>query len=194
MRDARAGFTLLELMVALTLSATALGVAGMALSTARRTGDVVTQHQQVDDADVRVRAMLSDMLRHAPAATRSELPLLSIVHDGDGAVLQFLSLGVRAPFGTGVLWQVSVRVAHDSLQLVAEPVERSGAGARIVATVPATGALEVLALEGASRGDAARWRPDWPLAQTRPSAVSLAWHTDSPPLVVTLDPVGVAQP
>ena len=100
-RAARSGFTLVELMVALTLTAIAAGVAGGTMMAARRTGERVEAHKQENEAEVRLRAVLTDMLRHAPPGDAATEPLLQLRRDADGLVLEFLTTGVQAPLGTG---------------------------------------------------------------------------------------------
>ncbi len=192
----RAGFTLIEVIVALTLTAIAATIAGSAVSAARRTEQVVQTHRTGDAADLRLRALLTDMLRRAPPAALADAPLLD-VHDADEtAVLGFLSRGVQAPFGTGPIWQVTVRRDGDSLRVDAVPLRDTGTPPLKVALGGIT-EFSVRALEPATALDAARWRADWPLATARPAAIALHWSRaggSRAPLVVPLDPLQAGAP
>jgi prepilin-type N-terminal cleavage/methylation domain-containing protein len=192
----RAGFTLIELMIALTLTAVAATIAGTAVSAARRTEQVVQTHRTGDEADLRLRALLQDMLRHAPAAALADAPLVTLRGADPTASLTFLSRGVTAPFGTGVIWQVTVQRDGDSLRVDAIPTRETGA-TPLRMTVGGVTAFSVRALEPATALDAARWRSDWPLATARPAAIALTWErrgTTGTPLIVALDPLQAGAP
>jgi general secretion pathway protein J len=192
---ARRGFTLLEVVLALTLTAIAAGIASSSLTAARRTSEVIGEHQAHAEADTRVRALLADMLRHAPDASSVEAPLLSLARDGDHEVLTFLSTGVDMPFGTGPVWTVTVRMDGDSLVLEATRPDASMRRVRI----GDVSRFEVRVLNAATALEPAQWRADWPLAQARPAAIALSWaHSGGgaplAPLVVSLDPLQSGTP
>lgn len=201
-RVPRRGFTLLELMIALTLTAIAAGVAGTALSAARGASARVADHRRHGEAELRLRAALADMLRHTPAAESVNEALLSIERNATGATLQFLSRGVRPPFGTGPVWRVRLTHDSDGLLLRAEPLAADSAEPPLLMRLPDAQALDVLVLERATGLDASRWRPDWPLVQSRPAAVALTWSRDpdtreagaEATLVVALDPLEAGRP
>jgi prepilin-type N-terminal cleavage/methylation domain-containing protein len=187
----RHGFTLIELVIALTLTAIAATIAGTAVSAARRTEEVVQAHRIGDEADLRLRALLQDMLRHAPAAAQADAPLLSLSGPENAATLVFLSRGVQAPFGTGPIWQVRVWRDADSLRVEAAPTRTTG-DAPLRMAIGGVSSLQVEALEPATALDGARWRRDWSVATARPAALSLTWtrgRSALAPLVVALDPL-----
>lgn len=202
-------------MLALTLTAIAAGIAGTTLTAARRTAETITLHERTAEADARLRALLTDMLRHgAPAAmgsgARGEEALLRVTPTRYGGQLVFLSRGVTAPFGTGPVWRVTLGSDGEALVLDAEPVgARDGDPVFAMHTsLPGITHLDVEVLEPATAFDGARWRGDWPLAQARPAAVSLDWSRDArdgagresardarrAPLVVALDPLAPGTP
>jgi len=188
----RSGFTLVELMVALTLTAVAAGVAGSTMMAARRTGERVEAHTQDNEADIRLRAVLTDMLRHAPPGEAASEPLLQLRREADGVVLEFLTTGVQAPLGTGPMWRATLWTDSTGLRLHAVPLRDASTTAEITLTVPQASALEVEVLELFREGDPAAWRADWPVFQTRPSAVRLSWRHNGEtrePLVVALHPL-----
>jgi hypothetical protein len=129
--------------------------------------------------------------------------LLRITPTAHGQQLVFLSRGVEAPYGTGPVWEVTVDSDGDSLRLEAVPLDaretaaRGGAArATLRASVPRIGQLDVAVLEPATALGGVRWRRDWPLAQSRPAAVSLTWRSGGPavPLVVALDALSAGAP
>ncbi|BAH38140.1 hypothetical protein GAU_1098 [Gemmatimonas aurantiaca T-27] len=182
----RTGFTLLELVIALSLTAVSTGVAASAIWAARRTAEAQQNFAMHGETDARWRALLTDMLRHAPPAERVDRPLLTITATTTGPELRFLSQGVREPFGTGAVWEVVVRQDGAGLMLQATPLARGASGAtlgasedspgHLVARIPGVDALDIQVLETATGTSGAQWRHDWPLAQTRPAAIALQWQ------------------
>ncbi len=105
----RIGFTLLELLLAMLLTAVAVTLAASTLRTASIAKERVTVHRTTLERESRLRAVLTDMLRHAPAAELVEEPLMRLDTPApNDSRLVFLSKGVRAPFGTGPTWRVSL--------------------------------------------------------------------------------------
>jgi general secretion pathway protein J len=193
MRGARNGFTLLEVILALTLTAVSVSIAGSALRTATIARDRIAEHRTTMEREARMRSMVSDMLRHAPRAEAVDEPLLRIVPTaGGGTQLVFLSQGVRAPFGTGAIWRVSVHVADSGLQVDAETIGAAREGTRLQSVVPGIRSFSVQVLEPQRGADRAQWRTDWPLAQMRPAMIALTFgDADAPPLLVSLDPIAL---
>lgn len=189
-----AGFTLLEVMLALVLTAIAVTIASAALRTATTARDVVAVHRLTLERESRVRASLTDMLRHAPRADAVREPLLRVTRTARGdARLIFLSQGVRAPYGTGGIWRVTVSVERDSLTVDAEPIGAVPDGTRLHSVLAGVPALRVLVLEPRTGSARARWRDDWPLDRARPSMIAVRFGDDKarPPLMVALDPLAL---
>jgi prepilin-type N-terminal cleavage/methylation domain-containing protein len=198
----RGGFTLVEVIVALTLTAISAAIAASALGAARRTADVVSVHQATADAGARWRSLLGDALRHGVPAAQASEPLLRVEPTGNpqlnaGSILRFLSRGIEAPFGTGAIWRVTVRSDGDQLIMDAEPLDATGGVARR-ATLPGVHHLDVRVLEEATARDVPQWRADWPLEQVRPMAAALSWREGTGGnrhrMVVTLDPLAASTP
>ena len=189
----REGFTLLEVIVAITVTGLALTTAGMALTAARNTAARIQTHEARTEADSRVRALLTDMLRHAPAAEQVDEPLLVVERSGGTPVLRFLSNGVREPYGTGGTWRVEVALRDSVLEVRATPSGRARGASPLTATLSPVSGFEVRVLEHASALDSPTWRADWPIAQDRPRAIELTWQlpsNDAPlPLRVVLAPL-----
>jgi len=203
---ARGGFTLIEVIIAITLTAMVLGIATAALSAATMARTTVLAHQSAGETESRLRVLLTDMLQHAPPTDAVSEPLLTITRDANGTSLVFLSTGVLEPFGTGPVWRVRVALGDSGLVLDAASIS-DGAGRAIHATAPSVRAFDVRALESARAGEAARWRHDWPVENARPQLIALDFSDgagDRPessaarvaphamrniPLVVTLSPL-----
>lgn len=194
-RSRRPGFTLLELLVALTLTGIAAALAATALSAVRGARAAQLHAGARMQADAQLRSLLIDMLRHAPAASAIDAPLLELAPTPDGPRLEFVSTGVREPFGVGELWRVVVRRVGDSLQLRAEPLRETSSQAPLAVTLPNVTALAIEVQEVARRGEVAPWRADWPLRQQRPGAIRLQWRAggeaiaEASPLLVALSPL-----
>ncbi len=172
----RLGFTLLEVIVAITVTGLALTTAGMALSAARSTAARIQRHAARTESDSRVRAVLTDMLRHAPRAEQVDEPLLVVDRTGTTPVLRFLSTGVREPYGTGGVWRVEVALRDSTLVMRATPAVGEIDASPLTATLSPVTGFDVRALEHATTLAAAGWRADWPIAQDRPRAIELTWQ------------------
>lgn len=192
-RGTRAGFTLLETVLALTLVAIVLTLAATALSAATGARAAVARHAETTALEARVRSALVDMLRHPPRADAVDEPLLRVERDGGGgARLVFLSQGVVQPFGTGPVWRVTLDGAP-TLSVRMEPARStpSDEGPVLHTALPHLHRLDVAVLESGAPDGGSAWRFDWPVARSRPALVRLAWRDSagaaSVPLVVALD-------
>jgi prepilin-type N-terminal cleavage/methylation domain-containing protein len=195
----RLGFTLLELLIALVVTAVAVTIAGSALRTASIAGARVEAHRDTLEHDARLRATLTDMLRHAPSAESVEEPLLQIDQDAAGGErLTFLSKGVRPPYGTGDTWRVTVSVSAAGLTLDARPIGASLDATALHSVHPSVTTLSIRVLEQATpqatsqAGTVATagWRRDWPLNTSRPAMIAFDFGQGAkPPLIVALDPL-----
>jgi len=172
----RVGFTLLEVIVAITVTGLALTTAGMALSAARNTAARIQNHEARTEADSRLRALLTDMLRHAPLAEQVDEPLLVVDRTGATPVLRFLSTGVREPYGTGGVWRVDVTLRDSTLVMRATPTGRDIDASPLTATLSPVTRFDVRVLEHATALASPNWRADWPIAQDRPRAIELSWQ------------------
>ncbi len=199
----RRGFTLIEVVTAITLTAIVLAIAAAALSAATTARERVSAHQQTLESEARMQALLTDMLRHAPAVGRASEPLLRIERAGATNVrLVFLSTGVREPFGTGAPWRVTVAADRNGLTLNAEPLDRAGATdpsqPPLYARVPNLQAMDVRVRDVERAGETIAWRTDWPDALSRPAMVLLLFENAiaggvHARMAVALDPLAVVR-
>jgi prepilin-type N-terminal cleavage/methylation domain-containing protein len=188
----RRGFTLLEVMLAIVLTAVAVATASLALRTAATARDRVAEHRQTLERESRLRTMLTDMLRHAPSASSVDEPLLRVWRTPTGETqLVFLSKGVRAPFGTGPAWRVMLTQTDRGLVLDALAIGVGADEAALHTVLPGVHSLSVQVMEHTGGLSAARWRDDWPLERARPSVIAIGFGADRelPPLIVSLDPL-----
>lgn len=212
----RAGFTLIEVITAIALTAIVTAIASAAVASASDARATTLRHQLTLDAESRFRVVLTDMLRHAPAADAVNEPLLRITpHEGvtigdvaDGDVtnddvtgangdmqLVFLSQGVSQPFGTGRIWRVTVRPGANGIELLAEAIGRGDPLVPLRTTLPHRRRLRVAVLEAAAAGTS-QWRNDWPVERSRPALVKLTLEGSpgtmpAAPLVVDLSPLAL---
>ncbi|MDQ6612200.1 MAG: prepilin-type N-terminal cleavage/methylation domain-containing protein [Gemmatimonadota bacterium] len=196
----RHGFTLMEVITALMITALVATLAASALRAAVDVRERVQTHRVTTEAEARVTAWLGTMLRHAPAPSAVDEPLLHIernaasANGGGSDVLTFLSQGVEAPLGTGQIWRVSLSVLPDGLHVQAVPVNAGSNRIPLETVLPQIAALTVEALDvHGGAGNSAVWRHDWPLLRTMPSALRVTLQTRTgarqEPLVFDLSPL-----
>lgn len=174
----RRGFTLIEVMTAITVTALVATVAASALRAGLDVRERVGRHRVTVDAEARATEWIATMFRHPPIASAVGEPLLTISHLADGSdSLTFLSQGVEWPAGTGRIWRVSLHTKRDGLHLHAVPLGDSLVSAPLESVLPHLVTLRVEALSsGTSRGE---WLRDWPVLRTVPAAVRLTFSLDN---------------
>jgi prepilin-type N-terminal cleavage/methylation domain-containing protein len=192
-RAVSAGFTLLEVLLAVTLTAVAATVAGAALQAARQASSRVSEFRESTEPAQQLHDALNDLLRHAPPAERVEEALFALRPGPTSDTLVFLSRGVQQPFGTGAAWRVQLFSDSIGLHLRAQQLgafagesaasfnaespsaESPTAEAQMEWLVP--GATDFSVAVASFEGVNLAWRSDWPLARARPAAVRLSWRS-----------------
>ena len=193
----RSGFTVLELLAALTLTAVALTLTGTALSAARSTAAAIDRSRTTELPASQVRVLLTDLLRHLPRPDEVDTPLLTLTPGGRTPVLTFLSRGLDTPFGTGPIWSVRLSQLGDSLLIEATPPRAKSEMMARRLVVPGVAPLELAALVADPSGRVER-RLAWSSEFQRPTALSIRWDArgrgaDDAELLVALDPLGVGR-
>ena len=180
---ARRGFTLMEVMIALTVTALVAMLAASALHAGIDVRERIQRHRTTTEAEARATAWLATMLRHAPAPNAVDEPLLHIERQAfttanaeNSDALTFLSQGVEAPLGAGEIWRVSLAVHDDGLHVQAVPANPASNRIPLETVLPHITAIRVEALDAHGGPDnSALWRHDWPLLRTMPTALRLAF-------------------
>lgn len=191
----RQGFTLLEIMIALTVTALVATLAAAALHAGMDVRERVQEHRVTVDAKARATSWLGAMLRHPPAASAVDEAMFTITHNGDGnAAVTFMSQGVETPAGTGTIWRVSLEVRNDRLHIRAVPTGSSRTRIPLETVLPQVSRLDVEALEtvGVTAGaGGSTWRADWPVVRSMPAAVRITMG-DGMPMVFAVSPLAMA--
>lgn len=187
----RRGFTLMEVMTAITITALVAALAAAALRAGIDVRERVQQHRATVDAEARATRWIANMLRHPPAASAVSEPIFSITRaEGGHEVATFLSQGVNALAGTGPIWRVSLSVLGDGMHIRAQTVSATEASVPMESVLPHITQLTVEAM------DASTWRNDWPVLRTMPAAVRLTFGLRDgsvrEPVVFAVSPLAVA--
>jgi prepilin-type N-terminal cleavage/methylation domain-containing protein len=174
---ARRAFTLLELIVSIAIAGIiALLVYGSA-SAGFDTRDALARHQAGAEAELKIRALLVDALRHASDASNPGALAFELVDGTDARGmpadrLTLLTRGIVPPLGTSALWRLTVSVSPAGLAVAASPADAASAGAAVAAVVSQVRGLDVAII---SLGDG-QWRNAWSSSGQVPSAVRLTFY------------------
>jgi len=163
------GFTLLELIVALTiagliaLSARAVLVGGL------DTQERLQAHSAISESDARFRALVVQALRHmtdAPVAGSPPFVMRDTVTDaGPSHIVEFYSRGLGVPAGTGTPSRVRLAPSEHGLTIDAR---RNDGSVALHGT-----AAQIAALRALVQTPAGEWTSAWPRSLQIPTAVSL---------------------
>lgn len=177
MTHRRAGFTLLELVVALAVSGMAMGAGYAALAGAIDRRDALLEETRALERRMVARTMLEewidgarlDPLRMTPSFRGLDLERAGVPDDA----FTFLT-GARTPLGvarTAVTLRIERDSSGSSRGLVAELLDWDGGRSQRVMLVPGAEALEVRYLSGLSGEEP--WLGSWISASMLPAAVEL---------------------
>ena len=188
----RAGFTLIEVIVAIVITGVVALIVYGTVNAGVDTSERVARHSEATEAQVILRELLLDALRHpiegGGAAMNDTLFYLVDQLSADGVphdAIAFVSRGVTAPHGATSAWQVTVGVAPEGLRLHAVPAQPDRT-APIDALLPGVHGLDVQVLD---RTADSFWHEQWPVAGRVPAAVAIRFimapaARAMPPLVV----------
>ncbi|MEW5919303.1 MAG: type II secretion system protein [Gemmatimonadota bacterium] len=180
------GFTLVEVIVALTIAGLIALAARAAVVGGLDTQDRLTRHTDAAQSQIRFRALLVGALRHlsdAPVPNQPPFVVRDTVHnDVQSHVTEFYSRGFGYPAGTGDV--VKVRLAPEAGGLTLS-VESLGGAPLFRGTLSTITGVRLRA-----RAPSGEWTASWPPTLQVPSAVEFTFAGDrdpagAPPLVVT---------
>jgi type II secretion system protein J len=177
----RAGFTMIEVMVALVITGVVALIVYGTVYAGVDTSERITRHSERAEAQVILRELLLDALRHpvegGGAVMNDTLFYLDDRSSADGLsqdAITFVSRGVTTPHGATGAWNVTVGVAPEGLRLRAEPAQPDRT-APIEAVVPGVIGLDVQVLD---RTADAFWLEQWPVTGRLPAAVAMRFITE----------------
>ena len=185
----RRGFTLLEVLVALVVTALVVTLSYGAAQAGFDTEARLADRRRSEDALVAWRALLGDAIRHVERGVAEDDAVFVLTAD----TLRLLTRGVVPPHGTGERWLVTLVPTSDGARLTAAPADgASGAPVSVLVRAARGVSVHVLPYAGGA------WTRDWPRASAPPAAVSVrlldaAGHELAPALVARTRPAGVAE-
>lgn len=194
--SARRGFTLLEVLVALVVTAMVVTLAYGAARAGLDTEARLAERRDADGALTAWRALLGDAARHVERGVAEDdaVFVLAAARDGrDADTLRLLTRGVVPPHGTGERWAVTLAPTADGVRLTAAPAGSVDA-APVSVLVRAARGVRVRVLPHAGGA----WTREWPRAQDAPAAVAVrlldgAGRELAPALVARTRPAGVGE-
>lgn len=177
-----AGFTLLELIVAIVLTSLVALLAYSAAQVAVDTRTRMVSHLHDVESARAVRMLLTDALRNARAPQRPGDSGFDLQNNR----LSFVAAGGAAPLDPDYDWRITVSPSAGGLQVVAAPLGHAPA-TQVAFQVPDVTRWDVQVLDAN-----AQWRSDWTTEKVMPRAITIAfWHnsvTAAMPIRLVLSP------
>jgi prepilin-type N-terminal cleavage/methylation domain-containing protein len=181
-----AGFTLIEVLVVLTIGALALALVPGAVGLGKRALERAAGLEQTM-SDRRALGVVTGRLGAArPIFTTGEDGLAKIVFDGSGDRVSFVAEYADGPAGGG-FYVANLAYSADTGGLVFSlaPFPANVGGGRQVVLMPAKGlSLRYFGFDR-ERGNRI-WQPMWAAADRLPDLVEIGFSDTEPPLVVAL--------
>ncbi len=176
-RARRGGFTLIEVSVALTITALVASLAWVVLDVGYETGDRVRAGTAALTSETATRELVSAALRYADPGIRGgdTVFLLARTADGTRQHLAFVSRGLEEPYGGSRTWMVNLEAGAAGLRLDAVPVE--AAEGAIHAELTSAGGAGISVSDGANPGT---WLTSWRRADVAPAVVRIQFLSSSP--------------
>lgn len=192
----RRAFTLLELIVSIAVAGIIALLVYASASAGFDTRDALARHRSTNEAELRVRAMVADALRHASDEADAGTAAFDLVDATDPRglpldQLTFLTRGVLPPLGGSPRWSMTLAPTARGLLVRTTPVENAGGGA-VTALLDQVRGLDVQVMSLLDRS----WRSAWPSSGQLPAAVQLTLYDAAgapvgAPVVVRLGLEGV---
>jgi prepilin-type N-terminal cleavage/methylation domain-containing protein len=177
---ARAGFTLLEVMLALVLTGLVVLVAYAAAQVSFEARARLTSTLHEDDRLRAIRVLLRDALRNARAPQRASAPGFTLANGR----LSFVASGGAAPLDPDYDWLITAQAGAQGLEVDAVPLGHARS-ARITFRAPSVTRwqVHVLALDDSA------WQDDWSAPTVLPRAASLVFWQGTTPVGQPMDVV-----
>ncbi len=168
----RRGFTLLEISVALVITALVVSLAYAASQAGIDTEGRLEVHRSKGESLTSVRALVGDALRHAVQGVRGGPPTFEIVRRPslEGDSIAFQTRGIVPPLGTSQVWTASLYVKNGVLTFQAWPTHGGETVHNVVAKVHDIATMRVQTLGRAQGGT---WSDQWDDPSVTPQAVRI---------------------
>jgi prepilin-type N-terminal cleavage/methylation domain-containing protein len=172
----RAGFTLVELVIALVVTGLVVSLAYGAAQAGFDTDERLARAREGAESEAVARSIIADAIRHALPGIRGgtrvfELTRAPTADGGTSSALRFLTRGVVPPFGTSGAWVVGLEPTAGGLAVRARPASSGEPGdASIDALLPNVRSIDVRVL---SRDSREGWLTSWNDVERSPVAVAI---------------------
>ncbi|MEO8164278.1 MAG: prepilin-type N-terminal cleavage/methylation domain-containing protein [Betaproteobacteria bacterium] len=167
----RKGFTLVEVMVAMVLTASVALLAYGSLQAGFDTSDRLDTYHRGPESEALMRTMVGDALRHVADAPVGGPSTFRIARGASSDVVTFVTRGVTSPLGAGSLWLMTLSASPKGVEMRAIPMEDSTA-APIETVVESLTAVTARALRPDDSGE---WADEWSSARQVPAAVAISF-------------------
>lgn len=183
----RRGFTLVEIIVAIVLTASVALIAYGSAQAGFDTADRLENYHRGAESEALMRGLVADGLLHLSDAPAGGPATFRITHTaGSSDIVSFVTRGVASPFGAGSLWMMTLAPSPGGLALRGEPLEDTSA-APIEAVAAGLTAIIVRAVRPDETGE---WVRDWDSPRQTPAAVEISFTSarslNPPTLLVSL--------
>ena len=168
------GFTLLELIVSISVTGIIALLVYGAAGAGFDTRDALARHHATTETELATRALLTDALRHASDEANPGTPAFEITDAVDARglpsdQLTFLTRGVLPPLGTSSLWRVTLAPSAEGLLVTAT---RDGEQVTNRAVASAVRGVDIAVMSLAHR----TWSNAWPSTSQLPAAVRITFY------------------
>ena len=185
MKIVRRGFSLIELIVALTLSGIVALLAYGSIQAGLENVGRLDNYRRNSESVTLMRSLLESALRHPSDPPAGGGSAFEISSNSRGTILGFVSRGITGPPGAGELWRVAIQPSPHGLEFSARSLENGMAP--IVGSAPALKSFSVRVLRFT---DDVAWQDHWESTGQFPAAVEISFRDSTgavtgPPLLVS---------
>lgn len=168
----QAGFTLLELLVAIVISGMVALLAYSAIASGLDTLSRVDAHRRESQSRALFRPLIADAMRHIADAgvdAPSVFQITTSSAGSSGTGLVFLTRGIESPLGSSGLWKLSLSPSLPGLRIEAVPLE-DVTQSPLVSLVPGVREMRVRVLPTPQDH---LWVTNWESPRQHPYAVKI---------------------